>query len=81
MAADVHPKRIKWANRDAGQKGSIIVIVAVLAGLTLFSAYSLVTDLLDGRLWAALASATFVAIWTAWLTALARGMGVFDARG
>jgi hypothetical protein len=81
MAPNVQPGRIKWSDRDAGQKLSVLMLLLVMVACDVFAVWSLVVDLRDGDVLRAVVAVVFVAIWTAWGYGLARGMGVFDARG
>lgn len=73
-------ERIRWADRDAGQKMSMVMLVLVMIACDLFAAWSLVVDLGRGDWVRAGSAAVFVAIWSAWGFNLVRQLGIFDAR-
>ena len=73
-------ERIRWADRDAGQKMSMIMLVIVMVGCDLFAAWSLVVDLGRGDWIRAGSAAVFVAIWSVWGYGFVRQLGIFDAR-
>jgi hypothetical protein len=80
MPANPKLERIRWADRDAGQKMSLVMLVLVMIACDLFAGYSLVVDLARGDLVRSASAAVFVAIWSVWGFGFVRQLGIFDAR-
>ena len=80
MAAKPEVKRIRWGERDAGQKMSMVMLVLVMIACDLFAAWSLVVDLGAGDWVRAGSAAVFVVIWSTWGFGFVRQLGIFDAR-
>jgi NAD/NADP transhydrogenase beta subunit len=72
--------RVKWSDRDAGQKLSAVMMLVVMTAFAVFAGWSLIVDLGEGDMWRSGAAATFLVIWTVWGVGLARQLGMFDAR-
>jgi len=72
--------RVRWSDRDAGQKLSLVMLLVVMIGFDIFAAWSLVVDLKAGDMVRAGSAGVFVVIWTTWAYGLTRQLGMFDAR-